>query len=250
MYVINHLFHIYEQLLSLGSQIMSAPNPTWWHRGQRPKQPASEPAESKARASLRRVADCLERDQVPPARDAMLTARAIRRYLTRSAASSTAATPPGQAAADSHVHVFQPAPDTPFEARLMLEQAARLLKAGEPLPPSFRKWLVGAIEARLAQPRSSLDRLLQLRSRSGGAIHAASRLPARDLALHKLMAKMAADGNPAEALARRVQAHRRTCDPELERFEARFGRIPGARQLRRILAGQTVASQLGLSIDS
>ena len=112
----------------------------------------------------------------------------------------------------------------PLDARARLAECARILAAGQPLPPILRAWMVRALHSRVQDATSDLDRLLDLRSRAGGRQHAFSPLPARD----------------------RMKAYRAGADdPELSRIEREHGRLPSSRrQLHRILAGQTAASQM------
>jgi len=127
----------------------------------------------------------------------------------------------------------------PLDARARLAECAQILASGQPLPPILRAWLVRALHRRVQDPGADLDRLLELRSRAGGRLHAFSPLPARDRALKQI-------ASDADALHQRVRAYRAGADdPELSRIELEHGRIPsGRRQLHRILAGQTVASQM------
>lgn len=133
----------------------------------------------------------------------------------------------------------------PLEARARLEDCAALLAAGQPLPPILRAWLVLALRKRLAEPQSNLDGLLDLRSRAGGRLHAFSTAPQRDAALRDLAGADGCVSHRARQLAARVQAHRRTPDPDLAAIESAHGPIPGSyEQLRRIVAGQTGACHL------
>lgn len=133
----------------------------------------------------------------------------------------------------------------PFEARTNLEHACDLLAAGQPLPPLMRDWLVSALHKRLTAPRSNLDRLLGLRSRSAGRLHAFSTIPARDDALQVLMGRSGTVTERVNKLMVRLARHRIRPDPELAAIESQYGRIPRSRaQLHRVLSGQTVASQV------
>ena len=129
----------------------------------------------------------------------------------------------------------------PLEARAMMERTIALLAAGHGLPPSERSWLVGALVTRIRMPGSDLDKLLGLRSRKGGRLHAASTLPLRDSALLKLAA--AIPGNQrdrAAELLRRLKAD----DPELQKIERDTGRIPRSqRQLERIIGRKTTTTK-------
>lgn len=133
----------------------------------------------------------------------------------------------------------------PFEARVNLQHACALLAAGQPLPPLMRAWFVSALHKRLATPQSNLDRLLGLRSRSAGRLHAFSSIPARDKALQALMGQGGTVTERVNALLGRLARHRTTPDADLARIERQHGRIPRSRaQLQRILSGHTVASKV------
>ncbi len=132
----------------------------------------------------------------------------------------------------------------PFESRVNLQHACDLLADGQPLPPLMRTWFVGALRKRLATPTSNLDRLLGLRSRSAGRLHAFSSIPARDQALQLLAGRDGTVTERVNALLKRLARHRTVPDPDLARIERQHGRIPRSRaQLQRILGGHTVASQ-------
>lgn len=133
----------------------------------------------------------------------------------------------------------------PLDARTRLQEVAGILAAGQPLPPILRAWLVLALRNRLADPGADLDRLLGLRSRAGGRLHAFSRNPARDRALRELVGSEGSISDRAGRLLARVQAHRRAPESELAALEAAHGRIPASlAQLQRILAGRTAASRM------
>lgn len=133
----------------------------------------------------------------------------------------------------------------PLEARSMLEQVVTLLWAGQPLPPVLRAWIGGALRRRLAQPESSLDALLGLRSRRGGRLHAFSTMPARDRALAALAGAEGSVADRAAALRDRILAHATTADPALAAIELKCGRLPRSlSQLQRIVAGRTTACQM------
>lgn len=133
----------------------------------------------------------------------------------------------------------------PFEARVNLQHACDLLAAGQPLPPLMRAWFVTALHKRLTVPKSSLDRLLGLRSRSAGRLHAFSRIPARDKALQALMGESGTVTERVNALLARLARHRTQPDPDLAAIERQHGRIPRSRaQLQRVLSGHTVASKV------
>lgn len=133
----------------------------------------------------------------------------------------------------------------PVAARLRLQEVAGIIAAGQPLPPILRAWLVLALRKRLAEPGADLDRLLGLRSRTGGRLHAFSGLPERDRALRELAGEKGSIADRAGRLLVRVQAHRRVPDPELVALEVAHGRIPASlAQLQRILAERTVASRM------
>jgi len=129
----------------------------------------------------------------------------------------------------------------PLEARAMMERTVAFLAAGHGLPPSERSWLVGALLTRLRTPGSNLDQLLELRSRKGGRLHAASTLPNRDTALLQLADAMPGNKRDRAAeLLRRLKAG----DPELQKIERDAGRIPRSqRQLERIIGRKTATSE-------
>lgn len=128
----------------------------------------------------------------------------------------------------------------PVEARETLEKIAKLLASGQGLPPAERSWLVGSLITRLRQPGSDLERLLGLRSRAGGRLHAHTPLPARDAAVRKTCATLPGTNKErARNLLRRLQAN----NPELLEIERKTARLPrSVRQLERIIAGRTVAA--------
>lgn len=133
----------------------------------------------------------------------------------------------------------------PIAARSRLQEVAAILAAGQPLPPMLRGWLVLALRKRLSDPGADLDRLLGLRSRAGGRLHAFSGLPARDQALRELIGDEGLIAERARRLLARVRAHRRIPEPALAAIEIAHGRIPASlAQLQRILAGRTVASRM------
>jgi hypothetical protein len=132
----------------------------------------------------------------------------------------------------------------PLEAMADLRHACELLIAGQPLPPSLRVWLVNSMRKRLATPGASLDRLLGLRSRAGGRLHADSKLPERDRAIRDLAGASGPVATRADALMERLRRHRQCPDADLARIEREYGRIPRSRaQLRRIIGGHTCASR-------
>lgn len=128
----------------------------------------------------------------------------------------------------------------PLEARNYAHQAAALIAAGQALPPFLRGWLCTALRRKINDPHEDLDRLLGLRSRHGGRLHAASRLPARDQALAKIAAALPGDQKTRAAeLLQRLKAG----DAELLKIQNETCRIPRSiRQIERIIGGKTVAS--------
>ena len=133
----------------------------------------------------------------------------------------------------------------PLQALNQLQEAAALIAAGQPLPPFLRGWLCAAIRRKLADPSANLlDHLLALRSRHGGRLHAASRLPQRDQALLRLASTITGTQKTRAAeLLRRLEAG----DAEMLRIQNETCRIPrSARQLARIIGGYTSAS---MSLD-
>lgn len=133
----------------------------------------------------------------------------------------------------------------PLEAREYMLYACKILSEGQPLPPHIRFWLVGALRRRLASPSASLDRLLSLKSRSAGRLHAFSTNPDRDRAIRALAGENGLVSDRVRHLLERIKLHRVCPDTQLQRLEADFGRIPGsASQLQRILSRRTVASTI------
>ena len=129
----------------------------------------------------------------------------------------------------------------PIEARRRLYECARIMGAGEPLPPILRGWLTKAFVTRTRSANADLDRLLGLRSRSGGRLHAFSRLPERDAAIRSL----AGDAGPNAFFARVEEWRAGGHDPDLSAVARDFGPIPSSlRQIARILAGDTAAARL------
>lgn len=134
----------------------------------------------------------------------------------------------------------------PLEAAQNLKMVMSLTNAGQPLPPSLRAWLCGAVAGRLKDHTKSLDQRLGLASRGGGRLHATSPLPERDRAILGLAVDGETIAARARQLAARVAIHRRKPDPDLTAIERQHGRIPGTeRQLARILSGQTEALRQG-----
>lgn len=134
----------------------------------------------------------------------------------------------------------------PLEAAQNLEIVLSLTKDGQPLPPSLRTWLCGALAGRLQDHTKSIDQRLGLRNRSGGRLHATSHLPALHLAILGLAGDSGTIAERSRKLAARIAKHRRIPDPTLTEIEKEHGRIPGtARQLARILSGQTEALRQG-----
>lgn len=129
----------------------------------------------------------------------------------------------------------------PIEARRRLHECARIIAAGEPLPPILRGWLTSAMVMRTRSATADLDRLLGLRSRSGGRLHAFSKLPDRDAAIREL----AGDTGPHVFFARLVAWRAGGNDPALAALARDLGPLPSSlRQIRRILAGDTAAGRL------
>ena len=122
-------------------------------------------------------------------------------------------------------------PYKPIEARSALESACDLLARGEPLPPSLRAWMLGALRERLSDPSGDLDRLLGLRSRRGGRLHAFAGQPGRDADLREL-----ARGRGfkyARELHALIVSHRIEPDPDLTQIEQRH-RCPLPRSLSQV----------------
>lgn len=121
--------------------------------------------------------------------------------------------------------------------------ACKLLAEGQPLPPVVRFWLVGALRKRITDPQSDLDRLLGLKNRNAGRLHAFSGNPERDQAIRCLTGEQGSVSDRVSKLIARISAHRLQPDPEIAELESKFGRLPTSpSQLQRILAGRTAAS--------
>ena len=135
----------------------------------------------------------------------------------------------------------------PLLARRRLEQVAQHLARGEALPPLLSGWVGLAILRRLSDAGTTLDQLLNLKSRSGGRLSACSQQPARDAALRALAGDEGTVKERAIELQTRIAAHRSGGDdPELAEIERRHGRAPSSlRQLQRIVAGDTEAARIG-----
>lgn len=119
----------------------------------------------------------------------------------------------------------------PIDAARRLQECAHLLAAGQPLPPSLRAWLPPALLRRVLEPKTSLDRLLGLRSRAGGrGGHLGSAIPERNRLPRVLAANLPGDTQTRAAHIARLS---REGDAALAGIP---GRIPGMRQLQRILA--------------
>jgi len=122
-------------------------------------------------------------------------------------------------------------PYKPIEARSALEAACDLLARGEPLPPSLRAWILGAMRERLSDQKADLDRLLGLRSRRGGRLHAFAGQPGRDAALLDLVQRRGF--KYARELHALIVAHREAPDPELHQIEQQH-RCPLPRSLSQV----------------
>lgn len=134
----------------------------------------------------------------------------------------------------------------PLEAAQNLQVVLSLTEAGQPLPPSLRAWLCGALAGRLKDHEKSIDQRLGLRNRSGGRLHATTHLPALHRAILGIAGDVGTVAERARKLAARIARHRRTPDATLTEIERAHGRIPGTdRQLARILSGDTEALRQG-----
>lgn len=119
----------------------------------------------------------------------------------------------------------------PREAAGWLRLVADAVSVDAALPPSVRGWFGLAVMMRLRDPETHLDRLLGLRSRHGGRRTLYSTLPDRDIALRTLAAstRLTTTSAQADEILRRADAGKLAKIEEL-------GRIPGRRQLLRILS--------------
>lgn len=134
----------------------------------------------------------------------------------------------------------------PLLARRRLEQVAAHLARGEALPPLLGSWIGLAILRRLSDPGTTLDQLLNIKSRSGGRLSACSQQPARDAALRELAGEVGNTKARATALQARIRAWQAgTTDEALDNIARRYGDPPlSLRQLQRIVAGTTEAARL------
>lgn len=132
----------------------------------------------------------------------------------------------------------------PLESVQNLKIARELVMRGEAWPPTLRIWFCDALDQWLKCPSHTLDQRLGLRSRSGGRLHATSKLPQLHAAIRRVAGDVGIPAERARSLAARVARHHCKSDAELALIERQFGRIPrSGRQLARILAGGTEASR-------
>lgn len=119
----------------------------------------------------------------------------------------------------------------PREAADKLRLVAQAVASATSLPPSVRGWFGLAVMKRLNDPDTHLDQLLGLRQRGLGRVSLYSRILDRDAALRVLAAStgLPTAGERADEIIRRAKAGDLAAIQE-------YGRIPGRRQLLRILA--------------
>ena len=119
---------------------------------------------------------------------------------------------------------------TPHQAAKRLERMAYTLAA---LVDPGDRWFPALLLRRVREPGTDLDRLLGLRSRTGGrGGYLGSPLPERDRLLRVLAASLP---GTVQDKARDIAALARRDDPSLEHI-AHLARIPDVRQLQRILS--------------
>lgn len=135
----------------------------------------------------------------------------------------------------------------PLDAANRLREVSDLIARGAPLPLHLRHWICRAFEAWQGDSTETLDRLLGLVSRSGGKLHAKSKLPARDQAIRAYAGTLSGcQTDRARIMATQFRAQRqgRTEAPVIADMRLRYGRLPeSVPQLSRILAGRTAASE-------
>lgn len=120
----------------------------------------------------------------------------------------------------------------PLEAADYLRQVLIAVNSGGTVPLYVRTWFCSAVDKRLKDPASSLDRLLGLRSRAGGRLTLGCQLPSRDNRIRYLAASL----NLPKANDQADEILRRKNAGELAEIEA-LGRIPGKRRLLQIIGG-------------
>lgn len=119
----------------------------------------------------------------------------------------------------------------PREAADSLRLLAQVVAADNSIPLHIRSWFGRAVMYRIANPSSSLDRELGLRSRHAGRLSLHSRIPDRDAALRALadgLGKPTAKDCANEILRMKGAG----LLPKIEAIHP----IPGYRQLLRIIA--------------
>lgn len=119
----------------------------------------------------------------------------------------------------------------PREAADYLRQVMQAVSTGKLLPPHVRGWFCLAVVNRLADPDSHLDNLLGLRSSAGGWTSLHNKKFERDNALRRLagFSGLPTANEQAEEIIRLKMAGK------LAHIEV-DGRIPGKRQLLRIIS--------------
>lgn len=119
----------------------------------------------------------------------------------------------------------------PHEAANWLKELRDFIIADQSIRRPLLTWFVTAVDQRLHQPDTSLDQLLGLRSRNGGRLTLYCTLPQRDQRLRTLAGSTGLPTYNGQADEILRQAHA----GELVGIE-KFGKIPGKRQLVKILS--------------
>lgn len=135
----------------------------------------------------------------------------------------------------------------PLDSIAYLRDAHDLISRNAPMPLYLRRWLCTAFAAWNGGSHQTLDQLLGLVSRSGGKLHARSKLPSRDQAIREFAEQLPkCQTARARTLAEQFRSQRqgRLHDATIDALRQRYGHLPESiPQLSRILAGRTAASE-------
>lgn len=135
----------------------------------------------------------------------------------------------------------------PLDAITYLRDTHDLISRNAPMPLYLRRWLCTAFAAWNGGSHQTLDQLLGLVSRSGGKLHARSKLPCRDQAIREFAEQLPkGQTSRARTLAEQFRSQRLGClhDANVCALRQHYGRLPESiPQLSRILAGRTAASE-------
>lgn len=121
----------------------------------------------------------------------------------------------------------------PHEAAQWLKELRDFVVRDNTIRQPLVTWFHTAVDKRLAEPSSSLDKLLGLRSRKGGRLTLHCTTPKRDESLRILAASLRIQtiSGQADEIIRMAQSGK------LAGIEA-LGRIPGKRMLQKILGNE------------